>query len=125
MVEKSGEHRDQFDIKARAIRPLVDLARLLTLSHAVIGINNTIRRFERLAELEPNYKELFSQAGKAFEILIRMRAIEGMKNGNDGRFIRPESLGKLQRQLLKNTFVPIDELQDIVKVRFQLDHFGR
>lgn len=125
VVEKSGEHRDQFDIKARAIRPLVDLARLLTLSHAIIGINNTFKRFERLAELEPNYKELFSEAAKAFEILIRIRAIEGMKNGNDGRFIDPESLGKLQRQLLKNTFVPIDELQDIVKVRFQLDHFGQ
>ncbi|WBL42484.1 DUF294 nucleotidyltransferase-like domain-containing protein [Algoriphagus halophytocola] len=125
VVEKSGEHRDQFDIKARAIRPLVDLGRLLTLSHGVIGVNNTFKRFERLAELEPSYKELFGQAAKAFEILIRMRAIEGMKNGNDGRFIHPESLGKLQRQLLKNTFVPIAELQDIVKVRFQLDHFGK
>lgn len=125
VVEKSGEHRDHFDIKARAIRPLVDLGRLLTLSHGVIGVNNTFRRFERLAELEPDYSELFGQAAKAFEILIRMRAIEGMKNGNDGRFIHPESLGKLQRQLLKNTFVPISELQDIVEVRFQLDHFGR
>ncbi|MCE7055321.1 DUF294 nucleotidyltransferase-like domain-containing protein [Algoriphagus sp. AGSA1] len=125
VVEKSGEHRDQFDIKARAIRPLVDLARLLTLSHGIIGINNTFKRFERLGELEPNYKELFSQAAKAFEILIRIRAIEGMKYDNDGRFIKPESLGKLQRQLLKNTFVPIDELQDIVKVRFQLETFGQ
>ncbi|WPR74876.1 DUF294 nucleotidyltransferase-like domain-containing protein [Algoriphagus sp. NG3] len=125
VVEKSGQHRDQFDIKARAIRPLVDLARLLTLSHAVIGVNNTFKRFERLGELEPNYKELFSQAAKAFEILIRIRAIEGLKYDNDGRFIKPESLGKLQRQLLKNTFVPIDELQDIVKVRFQLENFGQ
>ena len=125
MVEKSGEHRDQFDIKARAMLPLTDLARLLVLSHQVVGINNTFRRFEKLAGLEPNYAELFVQAGKAYEILIRIRALEGLQNRNSGRYIQPKSLGKLQRQLLKNTFSPISELQEIVRVRFQLDFFGR
>ncbi|MDF2156290.1 DUF294 nucleotidyltransferase-like domain-containing protein [Algoriphagus sp. CAU 1675] len=123
MVEKSGEHRDQFDIKARAMMPLTDLARLLVLSHGVIGVNNTFKRFERLAELEPNYEALFTQAGKAYEILMRMRALEGLKEGDSGRYIHPENLGKLQRQLLKNTFSPISELQEIVQVRFQLDYF--
>ncbi|RIW18663.1 CBS domain-containing protein [Algoriphagus lacus] len=125
MVEKSGEHRDQFDIKARAMLPLTDLARLLVLSHQVVGINNTFRRFEKLAELEPNYAELFAQAGKAYEILMRMRALEGLQNQNSGRYIQPKSLGKLQRQLLKNTFSPISELQEIVNIRFQLDYFRK
>ncbi len=125
MVEKSGEHRDQFDIKARAMLPLTDLARLLVLSHQVVGINNTFRRFEKLAGLEPNYAELFAQAGKAYEILMRIRALEGLQNRNSGRYIQPKSLGKLQRQLLKNTFSPISELQEIVRVRFQLDYFSR
>ncbi len=125
MVEKSGEHRDQFDIKARAMLPLTDLARLLVLSHQVVGINNTFRRFEKLAGLEPNYAELFAQAGKAYEILMRIRALEGLQNRNSGRYIQPKSLGKLQRQLLKNTFSPISELQEIVGVRFQLDYFSR
>jgi CBS domain-containing protein len=44
--------------------------------------------------------------------------------GNSGRYIRPEKLGKIQRQLLKNAFAPIDELQKIIRVRFQLDYFG-
>jgi len=123
LVEKSGEHRDQFDIKARAMMPLTDLARLLVLYHSVSGINNTFKRFEKLAEIEPNYRELFTQAAKAYEILMRMRAIEGLQNGNSGRYIAPEKLGKIQRQLLKNTFGPIGELQDIIQVRFQLDFF--
>jgi CBS domain-containing protein len=89
-----------------------------------VGINNTFKRFEKLSELEPNYKELFLEAGKAYEILMRMRAIEGLHSSNSGRYITPESLGKLQRQMLKNTFAPIDELQKILKVRFQLDYFG-
>lgn len=125
VVEKSGENRDQFDIKLRAMLPLTDLARLLVLSHQIVGVNNTFRRFERLAELEPSNAELFSQAGKAYEILMRMRALEGLQTRSNGRFINPKSLGKLQRQLLKNAFVPISELQEIVNIRFQLDYFRR
>ncbi|GMQ25851.1 DUF294 nucleotidyltransferase-like domain-containing protein [Algoriphagus sp. oki45] len=125
VVEKSGEHRDQFDIKTRAMMPLTDLARLLILSHEVVGINNTFHRFEKLAELEPNYTDLFTQAGTAYEILMRMRALEGLQQGNNGRFLNPKTLGKLQRQLLKNTFSPIAELQQIVEIRFQLDYFRR
>jgi len=123
IMEKSGEHRDQFDIKARAMMPLADLARLLIFSHGTVKINNTFKRFEKLAELEPVNQELFTQAGKAYEILMRMRALEGLQNGNNGRYIDPEKLGKLQKKLLKNTFSPIAELQEIVRVRFQLDYF--
>jgi CBS domain-containing protein len=54
---------------------------------------------------------------------MRTRALEGLKNQSDGRFIQPDSLGKLERQLLKNTFSPINELQNIVEVRFQVDYF--
>ncbi|MCS4436844.1 DUF294 nucleotidyltransferase-like domain-containing protein [Aquiflexum gelatinilyticum] len=123
LVEKSGEQKDKFDIKLRAMMPLADIARLLVLSHRVVGINNTFKRFEKLSELEPNYTELLIEAGKAYEILMRMRAIEGLKSGNSGRYIHPEDLGKLQRQMLKNTFAPIDELQKIIRIRFQLDFF--
>ena len=124
LVEKSGEHQDKFDIKLRAMMPLVDAARLLVLSHNVVGINNTFKRFERLAELEPQHREIFKEAGKAYEIFLRIRVTEGLKSGDSGRFIHPDHLGKLQRQLLKNAFVPIDELQKIIAVRFQLKLLG-
>lgn len=124
LVEKSGEHQDKFDIKLRAMMPLVDAARLLVLSHNVVGINNTFKRFERLAELEPQHREIFKEAGKAYEIFMRIRVAEGLKAGDSGRYIHPDHLGKLQRQLLKNAFVPIDELQKIIAVRFQLNILG-
>jgi CBS domain-containing protein len=124
IVEKSGEHKEKLDIKLRAMMPLSDIARILILSHQIVGINNTFKRFEKLAELEPNYKELMFEAGKAYEILMRMRATEGLKSQNSGRFIDPSSIGKLQRQLLKNSFAPIDELQKILHIRFQLEYFS-
>jgi len=43
---------------------------------------------------------------------------------SSGRFIQPESPRKLERPIIKNTFSPITELQNIVKIRFQLDYFS-
>ena len=53
VVERSGEHKDAFDLKARAMMPLADAARVLTLDTRIGKENNTFSRFERLAELEP------------------------------------------------------------------------
>lgn len=124
LVEKSGQHQDKFDIKLRAMMPLIDAARLLALQHKLVGINNTLARFEKLAELEPQHRDIFREAGKAYEIFMRIRVTEGLKAGNSGRYIQPDDLGKLQRQLLKNAFVPIDDLQKIIAVRFQLNFMG-
>ncbi|WP_114751551.1 DUF294 nucleotidyltransferase-like domain-containing protein [Pleomorphovibrio marinus] len=124
LVEKSGEHRDKFDIKLRAMMPLADMGRLLVLSHRAVGINNTFKRYEMLATLEPKQEALFLEAGQAYEIFMRIRAIEGLETQSSGRYIQPEKLGKLQRQLLKNAFLPIEELQKMIRVRFQLDYFG-
>lgn len=119
IVEKSGEHQDRFDIKQRAMMPLADAARLLILSHRVMGINNTFQRYMKLAELEPANAEIYREAGSAYEIFLRLRALEGISSGNSGRYISPRSLGKLQRQLLKNAFAPIHQIQELLALRFQ------
>ncbi|MBU1566010.1 MAG: hypothetical protein KJ630_10320 [Proteobacteria bacterium] len=51
MVERSGEYKNQFDIKWRAITPLIDAARVLTLQHRVVEIRNTCQRFQELQSL--------------------------------------------------------------------------
>lgn len=124
LVEKSGSHKDKFDIKLRAMMPLVDAARLLVLSHNIVDVNNTHKRFKKLAELEPGQAELFLEAGRAYDIFMRFRTLEGLNAKNSGRYIAPESLGKIEKQLLKNAFYPINEIQKIIRVRFQLDLLG-
>ncbi len=120
IVEKNGEHKDSFDIKLRAMMPLVDAARVLILAHRISGINNTSKRYLALAEAEPNNAELLLMAADAYEILIRLRTIHGLKTGDSGRYIQPEAMDKMQRLQLRNAFQPIDELQKLIKVRFQL-----
>jgi len=124
VVEKNGEHKDDFDIKSRAMMPLADAARILSLNNNLKNINNTFERFEKLAEVEPNNKELYEQAADAYEILMRYRALQGLKNKNSGRFFNPENLTKMQRLNLRNSFRPVEELQDILKIRFRTAYFG-
>ena len=99
---------------------LTDAARVLILESKQSGINNTFRRFDRLAELDENNRELFQQAADAYEILVRYRAMQGLKNKNSGRYIDPSELTKMQRLTLRNSFAPISDLQTLLKVRFRM-----
>ncbi len=124
VVEKSGAHAQEFDIKARAMMPLTDAARVLTLHHKIARVNNTFRRFDALAEREPQNRELFEQASDAYEILMRYRTMQGLKNRDTGRFFKPSDLSKMERLQLRNAFRPIGELQSLLSTRFQLSFFN-
>lgn len=123
LVERGGEHKDEFDIKKRGMMPLADAARLLTLDHRIRGIQNTIERFKRLAEIEKNNVEMYHAAAEAYEIFMVQRAKNGLRNSNSGRYIDLKSLNKLEKQILKNAFSSIKEIQDLIKVRFQQAYF--
>ncbi len=123
MVERSGEHKHEFDIKGRAMMPLTDAARVLTLQNKMAGFNNTFRRFEELAQREPQNRELYEQAADSYEILMRFRTLQGLKQGDSGRYFNPAELSKMERILLRNSFRPIQDLQSLLKTRFQLGFF--
>ena len=120
LVENDGEHKDKFDIKARAMMPLVDAARLLVLSSGMKGYNNTVLRFEKLMESEPQNKTLYAACVDAFKILLRFRTVQGLKHKDSGRFIDLRSLNKSDRLKLKGCFGPIRDVQELIKVRFKL-----
>jgi len=120
LVESSGEHKDQFDIKAKAIMPLVDAARLLTLAKGIKKVNNTVLRFEKLAEMEPQNKDLYDSCINSFKILLRFRTSQGLLHGDSGRFIDSKSLNKVDRLKLKGCFKPIKDIQELIRVRFNL-----
>lgn len=120
LVEDSGEHKDQFDIKARAIMPLVDAARLLILSKNIKDINGTMARYQKLSTLEPQNKDLYESCINAFKVLLRFRTQQGLKNNNSGRFIDINNLSKAERLKLKGCFKPVKDIQELLRVRFKL-----
>lgn len=123
LVEADGEHKDTFDIKSRAMLPLIDAARLLILSNHITGVHNTIERFKKLGEIEPQNKEFFGACAEAFADLMYFRTREGLSKNSSGRFLNLKELSKSDKVKLKNSFQPIHQLYDIIKLRFQLTYF--
>ncbi|MAD98124.1 MAG: nucleotidyltransferase [Flavobacteriaceae bacterium] len=119
LVEDSGEHKNQFDIKSRAMMPLVDAARLLTLESGQIQ-RNTIERFSSLIDDEDHNKEIYENCIEAYKTLLEFRTDHGLNNQNSGRFIVLDDLTKLEKLALKGCFKAVKEIQNLIMVRFQL-----
>lgn len=118
LVEQDGVHKDFFDLKRRALMPLIDAARVLILSHHVKGINNTWQRYEKLALLEPNNAELYLACSYSSKALLKFRTRQGLLHNDSGRFISLEQLNKEERMKLKRTFSSVKDIQEVLSVRF-------
>ena len=117
LLEHDGENKDDFNIKSRAIRPLVDAARIYSLYHN-ISVNNTIARYEKIIEAEPQNKDIFESCANAFKILLQFRTSQGLTNNDDGKFVNINDLSKADRLKLKGCFKPIKNIQESLKLRF-------
>ncbi len=118
LVEPNGEHKDFFDIKSRAIAPLIDAARILCLGYKELSIKNTSDRYEKLAALDPPNKELYQNCAYAFKALLKFRTKRGLAQEDSGRFIKLEELSKADRLKLKRCFKPLRDVQEVVRIRY-------
>ena len=87
-------------------------------------VNNTATRFERLAQVEQNNKELFESCAYAFKALLKFRVKQGLQNDNNGRFIILADLSKAERLKLKRCFKPLRDLQEVIRARFQTQNLS-
>jgi CBS domain-containing protein len=124
IVEEEGPNKDKFDIKTRALMPLIDGARLFSLSYNLKGINNTFMRFKQLAIVDPRNAEIYLNCSEAFLTLSKIRTLEGLKNDNSGQFVNMQELSKVDKENLKNALAPMRELEELIKNKFQLTQFS-
>ena len=101
--------------------PLVDAARLLILNYQIKNINNTAERFEKLAEMFPNDEQLYLSCSYSFKAISKFRTKHGLMNHDSGRFINLEMLTKEEKMKLKRCFKTISNLQEMIKVKFNLN----
>ena len=123
-VEDEGPNKNKFDIKTRALMPLIDGARLFALNFEIRGINNTYQRFKQFAITDPKHAEIYLNCAEAFLTLSKFRTLEGLKNDNNGQFINLDELSKIDREKLKNALAPMRELEELIKSKFQLTQFS-
>lgn len=123
-VVENGPNKDKFDIKTLAVLPLVDGARLFSLSNNLKGINNTYLRFKQLAIIDSRNREVYLNCAEAFIILSKFRVNEGLKNDNSGQYISLNELSKIDKENLKNALAPMKELEELIKNKFKLTQFS-
>lgn len=123
LVEQDGEYKDFFDIKKRAISPIVDAGRLFTLSNQIKSINNTAERFEKMAELFPEDKEFYLSCSYTAKALLKFRTKQGLLHNDDGRFIELSALTKEEKMKLKRCFKIIAKVQELIKLKFNVTNF--
>ncbi len=125
LVEQDGENKDFFDIKRRALMPLADAARVLTLYHSIKSISNTWERYEKLAELEPPNAELYLSCSYAMKALLKFRTRQGLLHHDSGRYIALDQLTKEEKMKLKRTFKTIKDIQELISNRFKVANLLR
>ncbi|MCS6968629.1 MAG: DUF294 nucleotidyltransferase-like domain-containing protein [Cytophagales bacterium] len=121
-TESEGSHKNQFDLKARALAPYADIARLLALQHG-LEENSTSARFHQVAQREPNHTILLQDAARAYEHLLQLRMKRAVAQADSGRWLQLSSLSPLERQVLKKALMPLRELRSIIQVRFHTNLF--
>lgn len=120
VLERDGKYKDLFDLKKRGIMPLVDAARVLALENQLSNAESTLERFEELKKIFPEEAALYEACHDAFQTLLRYRALSGFKYNDSGRYIRPENLQNIEKQMLRFVFNTISDLQTNLKMRFKL-----
>ncbi len=121
VVEKSGEHKNKFDLKQRGLTPVVDAARVLSLSLG-IKTRNTLDRLaeiNRIGILDDNFH---ADLREAYEFLIYLqisRHLDALAQGGEpDNFLDPAILNGLQRKMLKESFAIVRRLQETIEFRF-------
>jgi len=122
VVEKSGEHKNKFDLKMRGLRPVVDAARVLSLDLG-IKTQNTLERLTEINQRGVIDDEFHADLREAYEFIVYLqisRHLDALAKGEEpDNLIDPETLNGLQRKMLKESFTVVRHLQEAIEFRFQ------
>ena len=124
LVERSGEHKNQLDIKTRGLTPFIDFARLMALKYG-LKETNTLARLKLLSQEGHIPQELCVDATEAYEFLLHLRLVHQLTLVEQGKkannHIIPEKLSELERRTLKEAFGVISRIQRHVRDIFSLN----
>ena len=117
-VEKNGKYKNTVNIKVNGLLPLTTCVKLLAV-YARVTEANTLERIRRLVEkgiIPADRSELIEQA---FETFLGLKIQNNLNNLDEGRdfsnTINPAHLNTRQKQLLKDSFLAVSEIQKITK----------
>lgn len=122
VLERSGEHKNQLDLKLVGTAPIVDAARVFALD-AGIELTNTSDRLSALSAQSEKDATIFQDMQEAFDFLTLLRLECQLRQVREGQslsnYISPASLTNLQRSLLKEAFRATTRAQALVEEKYR------
>jgi CBS domain-containing protein len=124
IVEKTGKYKDRLNIKLYGLVPLITCTKILALQQGFMD-TNTLERVEGLAQakvISTDHKEALGQAFETFLTLKIKNNLEDIDQGKDfGSYIDPKECSTRQKQLLKEAFWAVSELQKKTKEALKVE----
>ena len=118
-VEADGLARETIDLQDHALGPVSDVARVFHLDGGDLRTTGTLERLTAAAQRFPQGAEVFAQGARAFRVAQYFRAGQGLRDGDDGRELRPAALNRTEQVQLKSAFRDIGAL-----IAFTANHYG-
>jgi CBS domain-containing protein len=123
VVEPTGEHRGQLDLKARGVVPIVDLARWAGISAGVTSAS-TGERLRAAAAGEVLSEAHARTLEDALTLITDLRVehqVEQMRTGGEpDDFVNPATLSGLTRRYLREAFRAVASVQKHVTAELKL-----
>jgi CBS domain-containing protein len=117
VVEKSGEHKDKFDLKVKGITPLLNAVRLFAMEKG-LKETGTLERLEALRKSHSIVRDHFEEIDHAFEFVMMLRIHHQFEQIRQGlppdNFINPNDLSNLERKMLKESFNLMSRIQGLI-----------
>ena len=121
VLEKSGEHRGELDLKKGGIFPITQGARVLALEKG-LDETNTVKRLQLLKRSIG--EDFCSELIEAFKFLQTLRLKTQLEKISRGlppdNYVNPKNLTKFERDLLKDAFKVVSRFQEMLGVHFRL-----
>ncbi|MEN3028469.1 MAG: putative nucleotidyltransferase substrate binding domain-containing protein [Aquificaceae bacterium] len=126
VVEKTGEHKGEIDIKKGGIFPITQGIRALALERG-ISRQNTFERIEELRKVGLFSEDYAKNLKESYRFLLSLRfrsQAQKMKEGKEpDNYINPHRLSRAEKSTLKDVFNIIKEFQDFLYERYNLRFF--
>ncbi|WP_353169725.1 DUF294 nucleotidyltransferase-like domain-containing protein [Flavobacterium sp.] len=123
-IEENGKHKELFDLKEKGLQFYIDAARIFALSNNLKGINNTYLRFKQMAIIDTKNAEKYLDFAENYIKLQELRAQEGIINDNNGAFLDPKKLSKIDKEEMKKALLEIEDVTDLIKSKYKLTQFS-
>jgi CBS domain-containing protein len=114
IVEKSGEHKDRLNLKLYGLVPLVTCLKIMALQYG-IAETNTLERIKALGNLQAITTDQQEALIQAFETFLTLKIRNNLADIDQGKsfgnFVKPTEFSTRQKQILKEAFWAVSELQ--------------